>query len=155
VGCIVAAFTYSVLKRRRQSPQPEQPKQRVKEKLSIHGTQLVTPNSVHTLASLAERFDVYLVFQVINDQIEQQIRLQLAQVSIPAHHLLFCETQRGIQACIRQLGARKHLESDIALAKTLKQVMNEIVMVTSDQCEGFKQVQDLEQFLSSVPAEKQ
>lgn len=161
LSCSAALIlTYFLLRKRvqRPAPQPEAPKPAAKQKLSIHGTKLIKPSCIDTLTNLTVDFDVYLVFQVINDLGEQIIRDQLASVPIPSHHILFCETSRGLQACIRQLNARLHLESEMDLAVALKPIMNQIVMVTTEQCEGFLQIvqiEDSERFLSSVLAGEQ
>lgn len=157
VSLLALVVTYRLLTRR-SHPRPAPPVQAKppKQKLSIHGTRLVQPNTLNTLTNLTVDFDVYLVFLVPDDPSEQLIRSQLSSLPIPSHHLLFCETPRGLQACIRHLNSRLHIESDLSLACSLKPVMNQIVMVTTDQCEGFLQLvqlEDSERFLCSVLGE--
>jgi hypothetical protein len=128
-------------------------KEAVRQKLSIHGDKIVQAESMDILTRLTVNYDIYLIFQVSDDSAEQQIKTLLTNSPIPSHHVLFCETKRGLQACIRQLNARFHIESELDLAVALKSVLNQIVMLTNEQCEGFYQVlrlDETEEFLAKL-----
>ena len=133
-------------------------KEAVRLKLSIHGDKIVQVESMEVLTRLTVNYDIYLIFQVSDDSAEQQIKGILANSPIPPHHVLFCETKRGLQACIRQLNARFHIESEAELAVALKPVMNQIVMLTNEQCEGFYQIlrlDETEEFLAKLLTSEQ
>lgn len=115
-----------------------------KPKLSINGRAILSnpvQEVIYTLDELSKQFRCYPIFQVTNDGEEDKIKETYQSIKgIPPHRWIFCETELGYRAILRQLTPRLHLEKDMYIAKQMAPYIPHIVMVTEEQCEGFFQL---------------
>ncbi|CAG9321970.1 unnamed protein product [Blepharisma stoltei] len=144
---IILVITICILCRKRTNPTRPPPARRPQEdirpKICINGKLVLGSERLETLRALGKSCRVYVVFEVRTDDEEREIRDMLAKIeTLEKYRILFCETEIGYKALVRQLNPRLHVECDISRAMEMKSYLNSITMITHDQCEGFYQIVD-------------
>lgn len=155
---IILLIAYFLFRKRLAPPQnPQVPKATKKEdvrpRLSISGT-LVTPESLSTLSKIGRFTRLYLMFKVANNEEEDKIKNILIQVpSLTPHRVLFCETDIGYKALLRQLNPTLHIEKSLQYANEMAAYINAIAIVSDQECEQFYQIiefQDCESMIVNI-----
>ena len=132
---------------RRRSPQTRAPapskspkKEDTRPRISITGN-LISPSSIFTLSKISKISRLHLVFNVKNNQEEEEIKSMLKEVTnLSPHRILFCETEIGYKAIIRQLAPQLHIEESLRLAQEMSGYLNAIALVSDEESDRFSQI---------------
>jgi hypothetical protein len=154
--CLVGlAILYFFLKKRSPSvparvPQEKHQKEDRRPRLSVSGS-LISPETTSTLSKLGRFTRLSLIFKVCSNDEEAKIREMLSSVQhLSPHHILFCETDIGYKALIRQLSPKLHIEESLSLASEMSSYVNAIAMVSDKECEYFYQLLEFQDCQSKV-----
>lgn len=135
-----------------QVPKPKK-KEDTRPRISVSGS-LINPDSLNTLSKIGRFSRLYLVFKVMNTDDEDRIKAMLNGVpNLVLYRVLFCETDIGYKAVLRQLNPQLHVESNLQLANEMAGYMNAILMVCEEECEQFYQIiefQDCESMIFNI-----
>lgn len=141
---ILVVTFYFLFRKRTTIPRqaaPRRPAEDIRPKVSMNGKLLSGHDKLETLRNIGKSCRMYIVFEVRNDEEVKEIQNMLEKVeTIEKYRILFCETEIGYKAIIRQLNPRLHLESDARKALEMKGYVNSITMITQEVCEGFYQI---------------
>ena len=140
----LVAIYYFFIRRSQQAPilAPARPakKEDMRPRVSITGT-LITPETLNTLLRIGRYSRLYLVFRVMNSDEEEKIKHLLEDVvSLAKHRILFCETEIGYKALLRQLNPQLHIEENLKYAREMSGYLNAIAIVTDQECDHFYQI---------------
>jgi hypothetical protein len=122
-----------------QLPKHEKKKD-LKPRVSISG-KLITPASLRTLLKISKFTRLHLVFRVGSNEEEASIKEMIKDI-IPQHRILFCETEIGYKAILRQLNPQLHLEDNLAYAREMNAYLNDIAVVSDEETDQFYQIID-------------
>ena len=87
------------------------------------------------LKQLKNRYRIFLITQVVTDgglqheAAKQSIKKLVDAKVVKEHRAMFCTTQKGKEAIVRQLGAELHVETDEQIVKSLVNVMNKFHVI--------------------------
>jgi hypothetical protein len=95
-----------------------------------------------------------LIFKVQSSEEEEKIQEMLQNlVNLSPHRVLFCETDIGYKALVRQLNPQLHVEQSMQFANEMSSYLNAIAIVSDQECEQFYQIidfQDSEMMIVSI-----
>lgn len=122
-------------------------------RISISG-QLIIPRTLRTLSKIGKFCRIHLIFKVSNNDEENSIKDLLKDLAnISQHRILFCETEIGYKATVRQLNPSLHIEHNLQYAQDMSGYLNAIAVVTDQECEQFYQIiefQDCEGMIVNI-----
>lgn len=102
---------------------------------------LISTGSLFTLSKISKFSKLHLVFKVQNNEEEAEIKKMLNEVTtIAPHRILFCETEIGYKALIRQLAPQLHIEESLRLAEEMSGYVNAIALVSDEESNRFYQI---------------
>ena len=138
-------------------PVPQAPKVIKREdnrpRISISGS-LITPDALKTISKIGRFSRLHLVFRVQNNEEENKIKEMLQEVTnLSQHRVLFCETEIGYKALLRQLNPVLHIEQSLTYATDMSAYLNAIAIVSDQECEQFYQIiefQDCESMVVNI-----
>ena len=109
-------------------------------RISIAGS-LISPSEVSTITKIGKFSRLHMIFKVRNNDEENQIREMLINIgTINQNRILFCETDIGYKAIIRQLSPQLHIEENLQIAQEMSAYLNAIAIVGDEESEQFYQI---------------
>ena len=123
------------------APAPKQLKREdTRPRISIAGS-LISPRELITLSKICKFSRLHLVFKVRNNDEETQIKEMLKDIGVlNQNRILFCETDIGYKAILRQLNPQLHIEENLQLAQEMSAYLNAIVIIGDEEFEQFYQI---------------
>ncbi|EKX31161.1 hypothetical protein GUITHDRAFT_122633 [Guillardia theta CCMP2712] len=91
-------------------------------------------SSLAILLEMARTCDLYVITQVTSDEVENKVVDALEQAGVfdaglSPHKVLFCETELGRAAMVRQIEPMLHVESSAVVLESLKPFIPNLVVV--------------------------
>lgn len=126
-------------------PVPEKAKKEDRRpRLSISGS-LITPDSLSTVSKLGRFTKLHLIFMVKSTEEEQKILGMLSEVmNLAMHRVIFCETNIGYKAVVRQLAPKLHIEDSLGYANEMSSYVNAIAVVGNSESEYFYHIPEFQ-----------